>query len=606
MKFLFIFFLLPLQLFAQDISGVWVGTLYNDTTKQYIPYELAINEYNGKLSGYSHTIFIIDSIKNIGVKTVKIRKKKDEFFVEDEKLIYNNYNEPPAKGVKTFSKLTFSENDSTGVLSGSWNTNPTREYSPLTGTIFLQRKKKIRETLIVKKLDQMGLSDKLSFLPAPNPPNELANAESQEKTSIAINKKNPEQKNNVAEVEKDQTNPKSVMAKEEIKTNPAIAQPQKEIEKIKSLEKPSVVINEKPEKEKTIALAPEKNINNPKVETIKEETINKLAIAQPQKEIEKVKSPEKPSVVINEKPEKEKTIALVTEKNLNKPKVETIKEETINKPAIAQPHKEIEKIKSPEKPSVAINVKPEKEKTIALVTEKNINNPKVETIKEETINKPAIAQPQKEIEKIKSPEKPSVVINEKAVTEKNKVAIIEKNPTQPKAEIVKKEQPKNDTVVLNKEKNKTLPGIETKKEMPGLFSQQNEISKNEIQVVPAAADIATRKIETIQTVEITQDSLVLSLFDNGVVDGDTVSVLINGKVIWPRVGLLVKATNKTIYLTPDMGDSIFVVMYAENLGSIPPNTGLLVIRDGGIDHEIRFSGDLKKNSAIILKRIKKD
>jgi hypothetical protein len=550
MKFLFIFFLLPLQLFAQDISGVWVGTLYNDTTKQYIPYELAINEYNGKLSGYSHTIFIIDSIKNIGVKTVKIRKKKDEFFVEDEKLIYNNYNEPPAKGVKTFSKLTFSENDSTGVLSGSWNTNPTREYSPLTGTIFLQRKKKIRETLIVKKLDQMGLSDKLSFLPAPNPPNELANAESQEKTSIAINKKNPEQKNNVAEVEKDQTNPKSVMAKEEIKTNPAIAQPQKEIEKIKSLEKPSVVINEKPEKEKTIALAPEKNINNPKVETIKEETINKLAIAQPQKEIEKVKSPEKPSVVINEKPEKEKTIALVTEKNLNKPKVETIKEETINKPAIAQP--------------------------------------------------------QKEIEKIKSPEKPSVVINEKAVTEKNKVAIIEKNPTQPKAEIVKKEQPKNDTVVLNKEKNKTLPGIETKKEMPGLFSQQNEISKNEIQVVPAAADIATRKIETIQTVEITQDSLVLSLFDNGVVDGDTVSVLINGKVIWPRVGLLVKATNKTIYLTPDMGDSIFVVMYAENLGSIPPNTGLLVIRDGGIDHEIRFSGDLKKNSAIILKRIKKD
>ena len=550
MKFLFIIFLLPLQLFAQDISGVWVGTLYNDTTKQYIPYELAINEYNGKLSGYSHTIFIIDSIKNIGVKAVKIRKKKDEFFVEDEKLIYNNYNEPPAKGVKTFSKLTFSENDSTGVLSGSWNTNPTKEYSPLTGTIFLQRKKKIRETLIVKKLDQMGLSDKLSFLPAPNPPNELAKAESQEKTLIAINKKNPEQKNNVAEVEKDQTNPKSVMAKEEIKTNPVIA--------------------------------------------------------RPQKEIEKVKTPEKPSVAINENPEKEKNVALVTEKNLNKPKVETIREETKIKPAIAQPQKEIEKVKSPEKPSVAINEKNEKEKNVAIGAEKNLNKPKVETIREETINKPAIAQPQKEIEKIKSPEKPSVVINEKAVTEKNKVAIIEKNPTQPKAEIVKKEQPKNDTVVLNKEKNKTLPSIETKKEMPGLLSQQKEISEKEIQVVPAAADIATRKIETIQTVEITQDSLVLSLFDNGVVDGDTVSILINGKVIWPRVGLLVKATNKTIYLTPDMGDSIFVVMYAENLGSIPPNTGLLVIRDGGIDHEIRFSGDLKKNSAIILKRIKKD
>jgi hypothetical protein len=73
----------------------------------------------------------------------------------------------------------------------------------------------------------------------------------------------------------------------------------------------------------------------------------------------------------------------------------------------------------------------------------------------------------------------------------------------------------------------------------------------------------------------------------------------------PRVGLLEKAFNKTIYLTPEMGDSINIIMYAENLGSIAPNTGLLVVRDGSINYEIRFSGDLKKNSAIILKRKRK-
>jgi hypothetical protein len=74
----------------------------------------------------------------------------------------------------------------------------------------------------------------------------------------------------------------------------------------------------------------------------------------------------------------------------------------------------------------------------------------------------------------------------------------------------------------------------------------------------------------------------------------------------PRVGLLEQAYNKTIYLTPDMGDSISVVMYAENLGSIPPNTGLLVIREAGRIYEIRFSGDLNKNSKIILVRKKED
>jgi hypothetical protein len=106
-------------------------------------------------------------------------------------------------------------------------------------------------------------------------------------------------------------------------------------------------------------------------------------------------------------------------------------------------------------------------------------------------------------------------------------------------------------------------------------------------------------------VEIKQDSLILSLFDNGEIDGDTVSVLLNGNVIMARQGLMSRAINKTIYLTPEMGDSIVLIMYAENLGSIPPNTGLLVIHDGEDIFEIRFSGDLQKNSAIILRREKK-
>ncbi|HSN09335.1 MAG TPA: hypothetical protein VLS85_09860, partial [Hanamia sp.] len=141
----------------------------------------------------------------------------------------------------------------------------------------------------------------------------------------------------------------------------------------------------------------------------------------------------------------------------------------------------------------------------------------------------------------------------------------------------------------------------------GLARQQQskELAETRKANPTAAAEISKRKLETIRTVEIAQDSLVFSLYDNGTVDGDTVSVLLNGQVIMPRVGLLVTATSKTIYLTPEMGDSISVVMYAENLGSIPPNTGLLVIHDGPKIYEIRFSGDLSKNSKIILVRKKK-
>jgi hypothetical protein len=141
---------------------------------------------------------------------------------------------------------------------------------------------------------------------------------------------------------------------------------------------------------------------------------------------------------------------------------------------------------------------------------------------------------------------------------------------------------------------------------PILGQQKIESANMEIKAAPAAAEIALRKIETIKTVEIKQDSLLLTLYDNGEIDGDTVSVLLNGKVIMPRQGLMARAINKTIYLTPEMGDSITLIMYAENLGSIPPNTGLLVVHDGDDVHEIRFSGDLQKSSAIILKRKKRN
>ncbi len=168
MKFLLLIFILPLKLFAQDVTGVWTGTLYNDTTKQFLKYELAISEYDGKLSGYSHTIFVIDSVENIGVKSIKVKKSGDKYFIEDDKLIYNNYTEPPAKGIKTYSELVLLQNDSSMILSGPWKTNTRKEYVSITGNIFLKKKKKIEQTLIIPKLENLGLTHSLSFMTSEN------------------------------------------------------------------------------------------------------------------------------------------------------------------------------------------------------------------------------------------------------------------------------------------------------------------------------------------------------------------------------------------------------------------------------------------------------
>jgi hypothetical protein len=125
-------------------------------------------------------------------------------------------------------------------------------------------------------------------------------------------------------------------------------------------------------------------------------------------------------------------------------------------------------------------------------------------------------------------------------------------------------------------------------------------------IVAPALDLAKRQIETIQQLYIESDSLQFTLYDNGEVDGDTVSVALNGKTIVSRQGLNTTAFTKTVYITPDLGDSVQLIMFAENLGSLPPNTGLLVLQYDNKRQEIRFSGDLNKNAAITLRRKPKE
>lgn len=120
-----------------------------------------------------------------------------------------------------------------------------------------------------------------------------------------------------------------------------------------------------------------------------------------------------------------------------------------------------------------------------------------------------------------------------------------------------------------------------------------------------AAEIDKRVTKSDQSFYFESDSLMLTLYDNGEVDGDTVTVLMNGNIIYSKAGLSTKANNKTVYITPNM-DSVKLVMYAESLGEIPPNTGLLIVNDGDKRYEIRFSADLKTNAAIVLRRKKNE
>jgi hypothetical protein len=544
MNFILIILLLPISSFSQDISGVWVGNMYNDTTRENIHYELAINQSDSKVDGYSHTTFMINGVKNIGVKEVKIRMKNDRFYVVDEKFIYNNYTEPPAKGVKMFSDLILSENDSAQVLSGSWKTNATRLYRPLTGTLYLQKKKRVKpeETIIVAKLIQLGLSDKLSFLSA----------------NVASNNI---EKNNTAAT--DNSNSVSTTA-----VTPEMNKQQEGKTK-----------EEKPNEE----VARAQQMQKAKDESIKAEQEKAQKAKDELARLEQIK-------VQTEKDDSIKAHQIKAQKakdelaRLEQIKVQTEKDDSIK----------------------AEQIKAQKAKEeLARLEQVKVQKAKDDAIKAEQIKAQKAKDELARLEQIKvQKEKDDAIKAEqiKAQKAKDELARLE----QVKVQKANDDSIKAEQIKVQKEKDKLARLEQIKTEIAKEQIAKAQQMKAEQLMPKAAADIEKRKIETIRTVEISQDSLVFSLYDNGTVDGDTVSVLLNGKVIWARVGLLERAINKTIYLTPEMGDSISIILYAENLGSIPPNTGLLVIREAKKIYEIRFSGDLNKNSGIILIRKKKE
>jgi hypothetical protein len=118
----------------------------------------------------------------------------------------------------------------------------------------------------------------------------------------------------------------------------------------------------------------------------------------------------------------------------------------------------------------------------------------------------------------------------------------------------------------------------------------------------AATYAAERKSQGTKTIFFKTDSLELVLYDNGEVDGDTVSVLLNNEVIIAKQCLKAVAYKKTIYLPRNSGDSTILTLYAENLGKYPPNTGLLIVHDGDDSYQVHFTADLQTNAAVILRR----
>ncbi|HEX2534871.1 MAG TPA: hypothetical protein VHK69_14100 [Chitinophagaceae bacterium] len=116
--------------------------------------------------------------------------------------------------------------------------------------------------------------------------------------------------------------------------------------------------------------------------------------------------------------------------------------------------------------------------------------------------------------------------------------------------------------------------------------------------IPAIPKVTrARENELAQTLTVTNNEVLVRLYDNGEVDGDTISVYLDNKLVLQGKRLTTSPLALTLKLD-EANPEHTLVMVAENLGRIPPNTSLMIVYDGDKRHQVRITSTEQKNAMV--------
>ncbi|HEY9362552.1 MAG TPA: hypothetical protein VIQ00_04775 [Chitinophagaceae bacterium] len=101
----------------------------------------------------------------------------------------------------------------------------------------------------------------------------------------------------------------------------------------------------------------------------------------------------------------------------------------------------------------------------------------------------------------------------------------------------------------------------------------------------------------IPEIEVDTGQLRLDFYDNGTVDGDSITVRVNKNIVLSHQKLSAKPV--TLFFNIDLENTFQEIeMVAENLGSIPPNTALLIITAGEKRYRLFLSSTETKSARV--------
>ncbi len=111
--------------------------------------------------------------------------------------------------------------------------------------------------------------------------------------------------------------------------------------------------------------------------------------------------------------------------------------------------------------------------------------------------------------------------------------------------------------------------------------------------------LKTRENALVRKIETEAGEIRINCYDNGEIDGDTISIYHNNKLIKSHMHLSEKPVSLTIEINASQPHHE-LIMVAENLGSIPPNTSVMIINTPGNRYEVFISSSKQKNAKVVL------
>ncbi len=183
---------------------------------------------------------------------------------------------------------------------------------------------------------------------------------------------------------------------------------------------------------------------------------------------------------------------------------------------------------------------------------------------------------------------------------------LQKKIPEPVQAIVKAKVPdaKPKTAVAD---NTVKPGRDLKKQTEPVVSTTTPVKTQTVPdvknvTIPVSEKINQRQTDLQKLIEIAateKDSIKIEIYDNGEIDGDSISLYYDKELLVNKKLITDKAL--TFYVSLRKSNPIsHLRLVAESLGSIPPCTALMVVTTKTNRYEVRLSSNFKKNATVEL------